>query len=948
MSPSHEALILIQKMVKVPPEKAFSFFISSTHQGLQHTSQSVWFILNHLLSSGMQTKAQSVLVRIISGQISSSMFSPSSLIQELTQTHFTSSSTCPLLYEAIVNAYVHSQSPDQSLYFLHQMIQKGHAPISNTFNNLLNLLIRSNCFDKAWLVFNKLKDKVALDVYSFGIMIKGCCEDGDLMKSFQLLAMMEETGYSKVGNLAEALNLVKEMEERHIAPTKVTYTILLDRFVRINNMDKAFEIHSLMEKSGLVSDVYTYGVLIHGLCMNGSMKEASKLFKSLDELHLEPNSVIYDTMIHGYCKEGSSYRALRLLNEMIGKGMVPNVASFCSTIGLLCKDEKLKEAEFVLQQMVNLGLNPSVSLYNMVHNDKSEVLSGVDIESVLFQRCWSETINIMGDSACLMQPFCYASGISDDSIENTNHALGQSVSFGRFMTESLAWEKWSSFSHNRYVEEAERFSKPGSVAQKKAFFEAHYKKLAAQKAAAAALLEQQNNAAAQNNVIDNNENNDSQKSSKYEVVVKEKQVDAKVLSHDLDSNVETCIASESEGNKLEECEVQMEQDVVLRNSMMVELEKRLENVDTLQEQSEKLDATPPTPTMTPIMKQVSSYDQEVLASNSKKKPPVSSFKLLKSNGTSKFTTTTPVKSNAPISSKIDNFATPMSNKKSTRVDSTPATLSNADKKRPTPKKVNFTPIREFNRFTASVMKRFESTRVGASSSKASKDSLTPLKTPTMASKEMQKHSSLTPLTETKRNKTPIDSSASRNHTAGPKWRLLSGENKLRSPIISSPFSLRTEERAKLEEKFNANEVQKVQLHTKLKEKAGTEIRKLRQSFCFQARPLPDFYKERKASNIETRKVPQTRYESPNARRYPILNMSECKTSVPPNRPSLKNNGTKNFLGKTGPILTHHHPLTSNSSMKIITTHENASPNIQHKNQYGRITNKDYADSRKIL
>jgi Ca2+-dependent lipid-binding protein len=170
------------------------------------------------------------------------------------------------------------------------------------------------------------------------------------------------------------------------------------------------------------------------------------------------------------------------------------------------------------------------------------------------------------------------------------------------MTESLAWEKWSNFSHNSYVEEAERFSKPGSVAQKKAFFEAHYKKLAAQKAAAAALLEEQNNAAAQNNVIDNNENNDSQKSSKYEVVVKEKQVDAKVLSHDLDSNVETCIASESEGNKLEECEVQMEQDVVLRNSMMVELEKRLENVDTLQEQSEKLNATPPTPTMTPIMK----------------------------------------------------------------------------------------------------------------------------------------------------------------------------------------------------------------------------------------------------------------------------------------------------------------------------------------------------------
>lgn len=73
---------------------------------------------------------------------------------------------------------------------------------------------------------------------------------------------------------------------------------------------------------------------------------------------------------------------------------------------------------------------------------------------------------------------------------NPMHALGESVSFGRFMSESLAWEKWSTFSHNRYVEEAERYAQKGSVAQKKAFFEAHYKRIAAKKAAA--LLEQAN------------------------------------------------------------------------------------------------------------------------------------------------------------------------------------------------------------------------------------------------------------------------------------------------------------------------------------------------------------------------------------------------------------------------------------------------------------------------
>lgn len=74
---------------------------------------------------------------------------------------------------------------------------------------------------------------------------------------------------------------------------------------------------------------------------------------------------------------------------------------------------------------------------------------------------------------------------------NPLDALGDSVSFGRFMKESLDWDKWSTFSEKkRHVEEAERYSKPGSVAQKKAFFEAHYKRIAAMKAAA--LLEEEN------------------------------------------------------------------------------------------------------------------------------------------------------------------------------------------------------------------------------------------------------------------------------------------------------------------------------------------------------------------------------------------------------------------------------------------------------------------------
>uniref|UniRef100_A0A7N0UX89 TPX2 C-terminal domain-containing protein n=1 Tax=Kalanchoe fedtschenkoi TaxID=63787 RepID=A0A7N0UX89_KALFE len=95
----------------------------------------------------------------------------------------------------------------------------------------------------------------------------------------------------------------------------------------------------------------------------------------------------------------------------------------------------------------------------------------------------------MGDSTCVMQSFSNSSEHSQRQGDPLR-ALKESVSFGRFMNETLEWEKWSTFNQNRYLEEAQRFSKPGLVAQKKAMFEAHFKKIAADRAAA--LLEAAN------------------------------------------------------------------------------------------------------------------------------------------------------------------------------------------------------------------------------------------------------------------------------------------------------------------------------------------------------------------------------------------------------------------------------------------------------------------------
>ncbi|KAI7741711.1 hypothetical protein M8C21_026511 [Ambrosia artemisiifolia] len=62
-------------------------------------------------------------------------------------------------------------------------------------------------------------------------------------------------------------------------------------------------------------------------------------------------------------------------------------------------------------------------------------------------------------------------------------ALTTSISFGRFMTEPLDWERWSSFSHNRIQEDVQKHSRPGAVAEKKAFFEAYFNRFSSKKSA---------------------------------------------------------------------------------------------------------------------------------------------------------------------------------------------------------------------------------------------------------------------------------------------------------------------------------------------------------------------------------------------------------------------------------------------------------------------------------
>ncbi|KAL8043741.1 hypothetical protein ABFX02_08G005100 [Erythranthe guttata] len=411
----------------------------------------------------------------------------------------------------------------------------------------------------------------------------------------------------------------------------------------------------------------------------------------------------------------------------------------------------------------------------------------------------------MGDSACLMHGFSYASAIPNNDSKNGNpmqHALGESVSFGRFTAESLSWEKWSTFSHKKYVEEAERYSQPGSVAEKKAFFEAHYKQIAAKKAAAA-LLDQQNAAQLlqpQQEFADNN--NISAYDQSY--------VDVKM---DVDE------IGEEGGISVTPLNEASSENPVNENS--VNRLDNLENNDTV-----SCSRSSGTTIMERALLKNSVASQNIPIPPSLTCTKISGFSTMKS----------PIQSKTwEIQSTPAKTVTPHLNKENSNNRSTSKSrLESFDKKRSSQNSLralmNLLPNNEPDKDPNFATKKAE--KLGIALGIPQQDCVT-----TVSTNSVSTNPAAAPQSENKRIKTPLDPSV-RGSKTGPKWHILSAvcskplkarRNKLQSPALSSSSSiLQTEERASMRKQG----------------KSGNENSKLGCSFCFKARPSLDYYKER--------------------------------------------------------------------------------------------------------
>ncbi|XP_021771025.1 protein WVD2-like 7 [Chenopodium quinoa] len=464
----------------------------------------------------------------------------------------------------------------------------------------------------------------------------------------------------------------------------------------------------------------------------------------------------------------------------------------------------------------------------------------------------------MAEPTCVMHPFSYTtpSFSNETREENPMYGMGESVSFGRYVCEELEWEKWSSFdsnnNRNRYVKEAEKYSKPGSVAQKKAYFEAHFKRMAALKAAA--LLDEGNgseNTSDETNIDQFNGDSavitslnlhvDDNSYEQAKIVPKEGEINnaGEFVVHQ--NELYSIGVDDGNGNDDKNVNPPLPEHKSSDKIDIYSASKKDENCKASNEESSGI------PQICKLPLQEKAYlTEEASVTIVKRNPPLSSY------------IPSPARSANPIYPGKENYATPVKKKSS---------VSEPDKKK-TPLRMSIN--RELNRIMSPVIKKL------GSSSKVSKDCSTdPSRTPAKAFLSGVQVPPMTP-DLSKRGMS---------------------KNKISSPIIPNSFCLRSADRTarrkqKLEDKFNATATEKAPQPSKFKEKAEAELNKFRQSFCFKSMASPDYYGDSGTFNSPKPKKESTNRKSPNEVGQANRTASQNKSALPPRRPSAKQIGLK--------------------------------------------------------
>ncbi|KAG6607137.1 pentatricopeptide repeat-containing protein At3g02650, mitochondrial [Cucurbita moschata] len=277
-------------------------------------------------------------------------------------------------YFFTVEALCRRLSYDWAWPICKKMLDAGSLPESNRVGKIISWFCKGNKAKDAHSVYLLAKEKrLNLPQSSVNFLISSLCRDDDTVElALEMLNdftkeerkhaikpyMVVIRSLCRNKNASKARTLLLKMIAEGPPPGNAAFNTVINGYSKAGDLEEAMELIKLMESRGLKPDVYSYTVVISGYANGGQMKEAYKVLGEAKKKHTKLCAVTYHTLIRSHCKLEEYDAALKLLSEMKDFGVQPNADEYNKLIQSLClKALDWRTATKLLEEMEANGLH---------------------------------------------------------------------------------------------------------------------------------------------------------------------------------------------------------------------------------------------------------------------------------------------------------------------------------------------------------------------------------------------------------------------------------------------------------------------------------------------------------------------------------------------------------------------------------------------------------------
>ncbi|WMV14752.1 hypothetical protein MTR67_008137 [Solanum verrucosum] len=249
---------------------------------------------------------------------------------------------------SIIRSYGLAGMFDQALKTYLQMDDIGTPRSAVSFNVLLSACVNSKLYDRVPQLFDEMPKKHGFlpDKVSYGVLIRSYCE---------------------MGKPELAMKKLKEMEEKGVEITAVTFTTILHSLYKGGRSDEAEKVWNEMVKRGCGPDVGAYNVKIMNI-QGGDPEGVKGLIEEMSNVGLKPDTISYNYLMSCYCRNGMMDEAEKVYEDLETKGCNPNASTFRTLIFYLCKNELFETGYKIFGESVRANKIPDVNtLKYLVH-----------------------------------------------------------------------------------------------------------------------------------------------------------------------------------------------------------------------------------------------------------------------------------------------------------------------------------------------------------------------------------------------------------------------------------------------------------------------------------------------------------------------------------------------------------------------------------------------------